>query len=125
MEKKKLNRSGNRRGLSLNSHKNIYKALETLKGNNHAKKELSITRIQREMLDKPCPYAPDRTWAEYLAERGMAMAAENATYYKELLDRLEGKVTQPIGGDEDKPIRHLVEVIDQRTKEELTRFLNE
>ena len=101
MEKqdKKLNRSGNRRGLSLNSHKNIYKALETLKGNNHAKKELSITRIQREMLDKPFPYAPDKIWAEYLAERGMAMAAENATYYKELLDRLEGKVTQPIGGD--------------------------
>jgi len=46
------------------------------------------------MLLEPCPYKKGVTWLEWLAERGLALAGENATYYKELLDRLEGKVLQ-------------------------------
>jgi len=82
--------------MSLNSQKNIASALKALNGNNLAKKDYSITRIQRAMLPLPCLYAKDKTWAEWLAERGMALAAENAAYYREIMDRLEGKVTQPI-----------------------------
>ena len=95
-----LNRNGDRRGMSLSSQKNLLgvQGIGNPK-NNHAKKELSITRKQREMLPLPCPYAPDKTWVEWLAERGMSLAGENATYYKELLDRLEGKVTQPVSGE--------------------------
>lgn len=89
----KLNRSGNRRGMSPNSQKNLGKGRL---GNNYAKKDISVTRIQREMLSRKCPYASDKTWAEWLAERGMALAGENATYYRELMDRLEGKITQPM-----------------------------
>jgi hypothetical protein len=70
-------------------------------GNPNAKgrpsNELSITVKQREMLPLLCPYSKkNETWLEWLADRGMALAGENATYYKELMERLEGKITQPI-----------------------------
>jgi len=119
---KKLNRSGNRRGMSLNSHKNIVKAQEVLRGNNHAKKDYSITRIQRGMLPLPCPYAQGKTWAEWLAERGMALAAENAAYYRELLDRLEGKVTQPIGGEGGEPIKTEI-IVSSETAKNITNAI--
>lgn len=67
--------------------------------------ELSITVKQREMLPLLCPYSKkDETWLEWLADRGLALAGENATYYKELMDRLEGKVVQPIGGQGGGPV---------------------
>lgn len=91
-----INTSGNKRGLSPNSRKNLELGRKT---NNHTEKGYSITRIQRDMLPQPCPYAPGKTWAEWLAERGLALAGENARYYVELLDRLEGKVIIPIGGN--------------------------
>jgi len=68
-------------------------------------KEHSITHKQREMLPLPCPYSKKgETWLEWLADRGMALAGENPAYYRELMDRLEGKVTQPIGGEDGGPI---------------------
>ena len=114
-----LNRNGNRRGMSPNSQKQLGKGRL---GNNHAQKELSITRIQREMLSQPCRYAPGKTWVEYLAERGMAMASENATYYKELLDRLEGKVTQPIAGEGGGPIKTEI-IVSSESAKVLTRAI--
>lgn len=95
--KRELNRNGDKRGLHPHSLANLQP------GKGRPKNEASITATQRKMLPLSCPYAPDKTWCEYLAERGMAMAAENATYYKELMDRLEGKVVQPIGGDGESP----------------------
>ena len=69
-------------------------------GNPNAKgrprKELCITSILREQLGEPCPYAPGKTWAEWVARRALELAGENPTYYKELLDRVEGKVVQTI-----------------------------
>jgi hypothetical protein len=35
---------------------------------------------------------------EWLAERGLALAGENAAYFRELMDRLEGKVVQSVMG---------------------------
>jgi hypothetical protein len=90
----KVNSKGNRRGMNGNSQKNLRPNKNGRPKNAHC-----ITDIQRKMLPQPCPYKQGVTWAEYLAERGMAMASENATYYRELMDRLEGKVTQPIQGD--------------------------
>jgi len=58
-----------------------------------------ITELAREKLGKPCPHAPEKTWAEYLVDRWLGQAVENAGYFKELMDRLEGKVTQPISGE--------------------------
>jgi hypothetical protein len=115
-----LNKNGDKRGMSLNSQKNLrgFQGIGNPK-NNFAKKELSITRKQREMLPLPCPYAKGKTWLEWLAERGMALAGENATFYKELLDRLEGKVPQPIAGDKENPLQ-----VNINAKSELLNAIN-
>jgi len=82
------------------------------RGNPNAKgrppNELSITNLQREMLSQPCPYADGKTWAQWLARRGMEMAGENQGYYRELMDRLEGKVTQPVSGDIDSEVVFII-----------------
>jgi len=55
-----LNRKGNRRGM--HRHPNSMKNLEkrNLKGNSNAKKDYSITRIIKEMLDDPA----EERWLE-------------------------------------------------------------
>ncbi len=100
----KLNSQGNHRGMSQNSLKNLH---PRLKGNNHADKDLSITRIQREMMGQLCPYAKDPTWtwAYALAEAGMRDALTEEKARENLKDRLEGKVTLPIGGENGAPIK--------------------
>jgi hypothetical protein len=51
------------------------------------------------MLPEPCPLDSEgRSWAEWLAERWLTLAGENAAYYRELMDRLEGKVVQSVMG---------------------------
>ena len=68
-------------------------------GHGRPRNEMSITAKQREMLPLLCPYSKkDETWLEWLADRGLALAGENPAYYRELMDRLEGKVTQPVEG---------------------------
>jgi len=95
---KQLNSNGNRRGMSPNSRKNLDIGR---KGNNHAKADISVTCIQREMLGKVCPYAKDPTWtwAYALAEAGMRDALTEEKARENLKDRLEGKVTQPTSGE--------------------------
>jgi len=67
--------------------------------------EASITNIMRKKLDDVCSYdSQGRTWGEYLAERWMASALENATYFNTLIERLEGKITQPIDANVDSDI---------------------
>jgi len=36
------------------------------------------------------------------------MAVENASYFRELMDRLEGKVVQPVSGEGGGPIEIIV-----------------
>jgi hypothetical protein len=60
------------------------------------KNRLCLTAIARKKLDEKCPYAPDKTWAEYLVDRWFGQAIENPVYFRELLERMEGKVTQPV-----------------------------
>ena len=83
-----------------NSLKNLNppKKGEVRNPNGRPRKEQSITNIQREMLSQPCPYAEGKTWGEWLARRGLELAGKNAQYYQAVLDRLEGKVTQPFEG---------------------------
>ena len=90
------------RRINPNSLKNLKpcKKGETHNPKGGPRREASLTRIARGMLPKVCPYdSKGRTWGEYLAERWMAESISNASYFKELMDRLEGKVTQPIATD--------------------------
>jgi len=107
-----LNSKGNKRGMSPQSRKNL-----TINGNNHASKDYSITSMLKSMADDP---APER-WLE-VEDKGKGLtyrqaAAKriwidvirgNAKLTGELLDRLEGKVSQPIGGDKGNPLELLV-----------------
>ena len=93
-----------RRGEHPNSQKNLekgrFKKGEVSNPKGRPRKELSITSILREQLGEPCQKDPSKTWAEWLALRALELAGENPSYYKELMDRLEGKVVFPIATEE-------------------------
>lgn len=100
-----LNSNGNRRGMSPKSRE----ALASGRKQNHrAKKDYSITRILKEMAND---LAPERwlevedkgkgyTYRQAAARRiWLDVIRGNAKITGELLDRLEGKITQPIAGE--------------------------
>ena len=100
--KSELNRNGNKRGLHPNSLKNLQP------GKGRPKKGLSITNLIREMLDQQADYispgAPpsDKTWRQMIARAMLIESSKgNVPMVRELLERLEGKVTQPISGSPD------------------------
>ena len=128
-EVKQLNKNGDKRGMSQNSLKNLH---PRLKGNNHASKDYSITRIVKEMLDQPAEErwleAEDKhkefTWRQAIAKRILIEATRgNAKVTGELLDRLEGKVTQPIGGDKENPV-YIINVPSEQGKQNVKRVMN-
>lgn len=92
-----------KRGEHPHSLKNLEKFQKGQSGNPRGRplRELTITSILREQLGEPCPKDPSKTWAEWLALRALELAGENPAYYRELMDRLEGKVVFPI--KEEKP----------------------
>jgi len=57
-------------------------------------KETCITSILQGKLGQPCDKDTSKTWAEWIALRALELAGENPAYYRELLDRVEGKVLQ-------------------------------
>lgn len=82
------------------------------------RKDVCITSLIKEMLDKPADYiAPgatpdDKTWCQMIAKAILLGAAKgNPAMIKELLDRLEGKVSQPIESPQDRPFE--VKVIEK------------
>jgi len=93
--KNELNRNGDERGMSPESRKNLELGRKT---NHRAQKDISITRIQEEMLDQLCPYAEDPTWtwARTIAVAGLREALTDEKARENLKDRVEGKVALPI-----------------------------
>jgi len=101
--KTELNRSGNKRGLNPNSRKNLEKGRE---GNNHAKKDYSITRMLKEMANE----AADERWLE-VEDKGKGLSWRQAAAKRlwietvrgnisaagEVLNRVDGKPMQPAG----------------------------
>lgn len=99
-----LNRNGNRRGM--HHHPNSLKNLEKRnnKGNSHAKKDYSLARIVKEMVDDPAPErwleVEDKgkglTYRQGIAKRILIESLKgNAKIISELFERLDGKVTLP------------------------------
>ena len=100
-------------------HPNSIKNLKPCKkGETHNPKgrptnRLCLTSIAREKLGQPCPHVKGKTWAEYLVDQWLEKAVNNTVYFCELIERLEGKVTQPIGGEDGKPIEVSIDYKDK------------
>lgn len=85
--------------------------------NGRPKKMISLTSEMKAQLNEVCPYdAKGRTWLQYLVDRWLTQSVENATYFRELIERLEGKITQPIGGEGGQPIKMEIVVRSENTK---------
>ncbi len=81
-------------------------------------KDPGITKLQIEMMDKPCPYAkdPKTTWREWLAEKGLLQIADKPQAVKDYKDRVEGVVKDELEVTEIQKI----EYIPAKEKEDAT-----
>lgn len=88
------------RNMHPNSLKNLekgqFKKGEVSNPQGRPPKELCITSITREQLGEPCPKDPSKTWAKYLSDKWLDLACENVWAFRELMERLEGKVVFPV-----------------------------
>jgi len=100
--------------------------------NKRAKKDYSITRILKEMLDDPAEErwleiedkGKQLTWRQAIAKRILIESVRgNARVMSELLDRVEGKVSQPIGGDKENPV-YIINVSSEQGKHNIKRVMN-
>lgn len=109
--KAQLNKNGDHRGMSPQSRKNLENGRKNGKGKLQGP---SITITMRGMLDEPCPerwlHVEDKgkglTWRQAIAKTILSGAAMGKPgIIGELLDRLEGKVTQPVTSEGEITLR--------------------
>ena len=80
-------------------------------------KDVSLTSLLKEQIDTvPAGEKQGRTWRQLLVLAWLTGAMKNPVLLKEVLDRLEGKVTQPIGGEGGQPIKIEVVVASDNAK---------
>jgi hypothetical protein len=88
------------------------------------KNRLCLTAIAREKLGEKRPDDPKgRTQGEYLVDQWIEKAAENPVYFRELLERMEGKVTQPISGEGGGAVIFKILVANEHDKESVERVM--
>ncbi len=95
-----------------NQVKNTGKATQWKKGQSgnpkgRPKNGLCLTSIAKAKLGEKAPDDPDgRTWAQLIVDQWLAQTLSNPSYFKELLERIEGKVPQALEhtGAEGGPI---------------------
>lgn len=131
---KSLIKQGTKRKMHPNSLANLEKGKfqkgQVANPNGRPPKDYSITSIIKSMLDLPVdaalPGADGKTWRQLIARAILYGSAKgNPTMIKELLDRLEGKVTQPIGGDTDSPpIKTEIIVVNDNAKRLTEEIIN-
>jgi len=87
-------------------------------------KDCSITSLLKEELDKiPSGEKQGRTWRQLLVLAWLTGAMKNPVLFKELLERVEGKVLQPIGGEDGGPIKYEITTKDTETKQLTDRII--
>jgi len=117
-----------------NSYPNVstqFKKGKEWKGNakGRPKKEKVISDIIREYLSEVPPIKirgevnKDKTWAQLVALGMLYKAVKgDAAMARELMDRLEGKVVLPIGGEDGEPIVTQI-VVTNKITEALTKAI--
>lgn len=107
-----LNKKGDTRGLHTNSLKNLEdargKGFTKGKSGNHNGSSLT-TLVKQLLKDVPdiqiAGKRNTKRWRQLIAQAWLVGAYQgNPTYFKELLERIEGKVAQPITGAEGTPL---------------------
>ncbi len=87
--------------------------------NGRPRKDLSIISIVKSVIDQPaderwldiCDKGKGLSWRQAIAKALLVGAVKgHPVLMKELLDRLEGKVVQPIGGENGQPIKAEVNI---------------
>ena len=106
-----LNSSGNKRGMHPNSRKNLSKPGHTNNPNGRVASILSITSLVKEELVRIPTMEEDgfdgkgKSNAWWIARNAVRDARKgDRTARQEVWERLEGKVTQPIGTPEGRPL---------------------
>ena len=105
-----------------NLEKGKFKKGQVTNPNGRPKKDYTITSVIKEMLNLPCDAAIPgadgvKTWRQLIARAIVYGAAKgNPQMIKELLDRTDGKVLQPIGGEDGEPIKYDITVKDGESK---------
>lgn len=85
-------------------------------------KDCSLTSLVKSLIDTVPPGEKQgRTWRQLLALAWLAGAMKNPVLMKELLDRLEGKVSQPVTGEGGGPVKVEIDV-KQKLISELARI---
>jgi len=123
MTKSQLNTEKKERKINPNSLKNLkpFKKGEVRNPNGRPTKDYSITTIIKEMLDLPCDAAIPgadgvKTWRQLVAKAILYGSAKGQPQMvSQLLDRVEGKITQPIGGENGNPIEVDIDYRDKLT----------
>jgi len=86
-------------------------------------KDPGITAGQLKKLDEVCPFdAKGRTWRKYLEERGLLQASQSPKAMGDFKDRIEGPITQRIGGDVENPI-YYINVPSEQGKKDIERVM--
>lgn len=94
-----------KRKMHPNSLKNLQNGVTWKPGESGNPQGQSLVVRFREQLKEVCPFdSKGRRWFETLSEAAMRQALIQPVAMRELLDRLEGKVTQPISGDKDNSV---------------------
>ena len=98
---KKNGRGNDKNGRQMHpqSLKNLEKRKSWKPGEQGRHKGMTITQRQQQMMTQVCTFDEEgRTWLEALAEGGLRLSLITPVALNNLLDRQEGKITQPIEG---------------------------
>ena len=116
-----LNRKGDRRGMHPNARAAIQPAPNPIKkGEVRNPQGFSVTsRVKLAIArDDVCPYDPQgRVWGEALKDSMLRQALNKVDGMRELLDRTEGKVTQPVDAEGKLEITYKVIYDDSGKKD--------
>lgn len=112
---KPLNNKGNKRGLHPNSLKNLENGRQKWHNpNGRPCKDVSLTSLLKEEIEKvPLGEKQGRTWRQLLVLAWLTGAMKNPVLLKELLERVEGKVTQPVEASGTFEIKDTRELTDE------------